>query len=210
MKLHHHVLFTQSQYTNSGCFEICKIKMCHLKFSISLFNANTKLTYPKNFSVNRAVQKAKNTSQMSVKIKKERKIDWLLKSQPCLLCCLKFKKAFCWLANQLQLSHQTCFIRIYVNFVFWYSSLHLYIFTVVTDLRADRTSASSLEFSHKLSSAFMAISCCSFCHRCTNILIIINTTTQQSNSSQSHSILKMGFPHTFYKLKKSFLDLINC
>lgn len=34
-----------------------------------------------------------------------------------------------------------------------------------TDLRAERTRPASSELSHKLSSAFMAVSCCSFCHR---------------------------------------------
>lgn len=44
---------------------------------------------------------------------------------------------------------------------------------ITTDLRAVRTCASSLEFSHRLSSAFMAISCCSFCQKQTVVIIII-------------------------------------
>lgn len=46
VKLHHHVLFTRSQHTNAECF-------------IYVLKANSKQTYPKSFSFNTAVWKAK-------------------------------------------------------------------------------------------------------------------------------------------------------
>lgn len=104
VKLHHHVLFTRSQHTNAECF-------------IYVLKANSKQTYPKSFSFNTAVWKAKGTAQMS---EKYIYICLVCLKQPCLLCCLKhwdFSNKGLLLASYL---FTVGFLKIYVNYIFWY------------------------------------------------------------------------------------------
>lgn len=82
-------------------------------------------------------------------------------------------------------------------------NIHMKVMTYIflfSDLRPVRTWASSLELSHKVSSAFIAMPCCSFCQRGSSIPISINMTKH----TIPITIMHKNRYHTF-SFYKSFL-----